>query len=42
MTVYDPVLAGKQKNRLNNDGIRSQGAGHGYAENGYAGTGESG
>jgi hypothetical protein len=42
MTVYDPVLAGKQEAKLNNAGRRSQGAGHGYVGNGYTGNGESG
>jgi hypothetical protein len=38
MTVYEPVLDGKQKGGLNNAGRRSQGEGHSYAGNGYAGN----
>ena len=42
MTVYDPVLAGKQKAGQYNAGRKSQGAAHGYAGNDYAGKGEIG
>ncbi|KAM0923579.1 hypothetical protein ACQ4PT_005449 [Festuca glaucescens] len=37
MTVYDPILAGKQKAGQYNAGRKSQGACHGYAGNVYAG-----
>jgi hypothetical protein len=38
MTVYDPVLARKQKAGQYNADRKSQGAGHGFARNGYAGN----
>ena len=40
MTVYDPVLAGKQKAGQHDAGRKSQGAR--YAENGYAGKNDAG
>jgi hypothetical protein len=42
MTVYDPVLSGKQKSGLNNTDRTSQGAGHGYVGNRHAANGEVG
>jgi hypothetical protein len=39
MTVYDPVLDGKQKAGPHDAGEKSYGAGRGYAGNGYAGNG---
>ncbi|KAK1682003.1 hypothetical protein QYE76_042851 [Lolium multiflorum] len=42
MTVYDPVLAGKQKAGQNDAGRKSQGADRGYAKGGYAGNNHAG
>ncbi|KAK1629483.1 hypothetical protein QYE76_003798 [Lolium multiflorum] len=42
MTVYDPVLAGKQKAGQHDAGRKSQGADRGYAKGGYAGNNHAG
>lgn len=42
MTVYDPVLAGKQQAGQHEAGRKSQGAARGYAGNGYAGNNHAG
>ncbi|KAK1606122.1 hypothetical protein QYE76_029795 [Lolium multiflorum] len=42
MTVYDPVLAGKQKVGQQDAGRKSQGADWGYAKGGYAGNNHAG
>ncbi|KAK1668087.1 hypothetical protein QYE76_056246 [Lolium multiflorum] len=42
MTVYDPVLAGKQKAGQYDAGRKSQGADRGYAKGGYAGNNHAG
>jgi hypothetical protein len=42
MTVYDPVLAGKQQAGQYDAGRKSQGAGRGYAGKGYAGNAYAG
>ncbi|KAK1670916.1 hypothetical protein QYE76_059075 [Lolium multiflorum] len=42
MTVYDPVLAGKQQAGQHDAGRKSQGAGRGYARGGYAGNNHAG
>ncbi|KAK1607953.1 hypothetical protein QYE76_031626 [Lolium multiflorum] len=42
MTVYDPVLAGKQKAGQQDAGRKSQGADRGYAKGGYAGNNHAG
>ncbi|KAK1627581.1 hypothetical protein QYE76_001896 [Lolium multiflorum] len=42
MTVYDPVLAGKQQAGQHDAGRKSQGAERGYARGGYAGNNHAG
>ncbi|KAK1685933.1 hypothetical protein QYE76_046781 [Lolium multiflorum] len=42
MTVYDPVLAGKQKAGKYDAGRKSQGEDRGYAKRGYAGNNHAG
>ncbi|KAK1616336.1 hypothetical protein QYE76_021853 [Lolium multiflorum] len=42
MTVYDPVLAGKQKAGQHDAGRKRQGADRGYAKGGYAGNNHAG
>ncbi|KAK1660426.1 hypothetical protein QYE76_048585 [Lolium multiflorum] len=42
MTVYDPVLAGKQKAGQYDAGRKSQGADRGYVKGGYAGNNHAG